>query len=135
MSGTAVTHVGIAVVLHAGHVLVGVRGPDVPLPGFAEFPGGKCHPHEPPDQCAVRECAEETGLGVQPLRLMEQLEWTYPHAVVQLHFYLCRPATPVDLHAAARGFRWRPIEDLANLRFPDANAGVVAGLLAQKAAR
>eukprot|EP00913_Durusdinium_trenchii_P035339 g33069.t1 len=54
--------IGIAVVEHAGQYLVGVRGDDGPLPGKAEFPGGKCRAGEMPRDCAVRECLEETGL-------------------------------------------------------------------------
>ena len=57
-----IKHIGIAVVEQAGHFLIGTRGPDVPLAGFAEFPGGKCYEEEAAEDCAVRECLEETGL-------------------------------------------------------------------------
>ena len=52
---TSLKQVGIAVVEHAGRYLVGVRGPDVPLAGFAEFPGGKFLINESPFDCAIRE--------------------------------------------------------------------------------
>jgi mutator protein MutT len=121
--------IGIAIVVHAGRVLVGIRGEDVPLAGFAEFPGGKCSPGESPETCAVRECEEETGLSIAPLRLLDQREWTYPHATVRLHFFLCRPHGAVDVGQEARGFRWRLLAELATLRFPDANAEVIQRLL------
>ena len=53
-----IKRIGIAVVEHAGRYLVGIRGPDVPLAGYAEFPGGKCLPNESPEDCAVRECRD-----------------------------------------------------------------------------
>lgn len=34
------------------------------------LPGGKCEPGETPEECAVRECAEETGVLVNHLRLI-----------------------------------------------------------------
>ena len=40
------TRIGIAVVESAGRILVGQRAADVPLPGLAEFPGGKCESDE-----------------------------------------------------------------------------------------
>ena len=54
--------IGVAVVEHGGRYLVGVRSEDRTLSGKAEFPGGKCEPHESPMSCAVRECKEEAGI-------------------------------------------------------------------------
>ena len=65
MPSDSVTRIGIAVVESNGKFLIGVRSPDGPLPGFHEFPGGKLHPGETPEACAVRECLEETGLDVR----------------------------------------------------------------------
>ena len=117
--------IGIAVVEHAGRYLVGVRGPDVPLAGFAEFPGGKCLTDESPFDCAVRECLEETGLVVIPERLLQHREFEYPHGVVSLHFVLCHPANQSDVHDQHQQFRWQSAKDLKNLKFPEANADVI----------
>ena len=68
-----IKRIGIAVVEQAGHYLVGLRGPDVPLAGYAEFPGGKCLPNESPEDGAVRECREESGLLVTVDRLLLRL--------------------------------------------------------------
>ena len=56
MSNPSPKRIGIAVVEHEGRYLVGTRGPDGPLAGYAEFPGGKCLPDELPEMCAIREC-------------------------------------------------------------------------------
>ena len=56
------TLVAIAVVEHDGCFLVGVRPEGKPLAGFAEFPGGKVDHGETPEQAAIRECREESGL-------------------------------------------------------------------------
>ncbi|MEK6261805.1 MAG: (deoxy)nucleoside triphosphate pyrophosphohydrolase [Planctomycetota bacterium] len=125
MSTSAVKRIGIAVVEHAGRYLVGIRGPDVPLGGCAEFPGGKCLPNESPEDCAVRECREESGLLVTVDRLLLRCEHSYPHATVDLHFVLCRPTAAASVSDEHRGFRWVPHEQLASLKFPEANEPLI----------
>src|SRR5690606_38078846 len=98
------TTIGIAVILEQGHVLVGIRGPQSPLPGLAEFPGGKCDAGESPAACALRETLEETGLRVEIAEPLDQRVWTYPHGEVDLHFFLCRPAEPVELDQSYETF-------------------------------
>ena len=117
--------IGIAVVEHAGRFLVGTRGPDVPLAGYAEFPGGKCLADESPEDCAVRECHEESGLIVTVDRLLLRREHSYPHATVDLHFVLCRPTEEASVSDEHQGFRWVPREQLASLKFPEANAPLI----------
>jgi mutator protein MutT len=121
--------IGIAVVAHAGRYLVGVRSADQVLAGHAEFPGGKCEPGESPRACAERECREETGLDVVAERLLKQLRFTYPHGEVELHFWLCRPATSVHVRDDHRGYLWVGVDQLASLPFPEANRSVIRLLL------
>ena len=117
--------IGIAVVELGGCYLVGIRGPDVPLAGYAEFPGGKCLECESPEACAVRECREESGLLVTVDRLLLRREHTYPHATVDLHFVLCHPTDAASVSDEHGGFRWVPCEQLASLKFPEANEPLI----------
>lgn len=134
MSVSAPKRIGIAVVLHQGACLVGIRGPDGPLAGFAEFPGGKCLVGESPDDCAIRECLEETHLRVVVDRLLLRREFCYPHATVDLHFFQCHPAaSPVP--GDCNRFRWIPVAELADLKFPEANAPVLELLKARSGTR
>jgi len=124
-----ITRVGIAIVIHEGHLLVGTRGPKGPLPGMAEFPGGKCDPGESTELCAIRECHEETGLTVEPVALLDERRWSYPHGEIALAFHHCRLLKTVALDASACGFRWVPIADLPQFEFPEANQPVIDLLL------
>ena len=119
--------IGIAVVEHEGCYLIGIRGDDGPLPGYAEFPGGKCHEGESPQDCAARECEEETGLTVDIVDALYQCDHDYPHGAVGLNFYLCRPRGSVAKQH--RQFEWIPAARLRDLKFPDANRPVVELLL------
>jgi len=127
---TSAVKIGIAVVESAGRILVGKRSPNSPLPGLAEFPGGKCESDETPRSCAVRECQEETGLIVIPREHLATIEHSYPHGDVELHFWRCAlsPGLP-DLAAPVNPFRWIKFEKLASLQFPEANRLVLEQLL------
>ena len=142
---SAAVRVGIAVVEHAGRYLVGVRSEGQVLAGKAEFPGGKAEPGEEPRDTAVRECREETSLHVVPERLLQQLEFTYDHGTVELHFWLCTPeattpwlctpeattprlcqpeATP-PIPTNLNGFQWLTPAEMQLLEWPAANRELV----------
>jgi mutator protein MutT len=124
--------IAIAVVERNGQFLVGQRPAGVPLAGLWEFPGGKIEPGETPEEAAVRECREETGLLVRPLFRYPQREQDYAHATVQLHFIACEVANdapsapePASLDAP---FRWIPRADLNRYEFPAGNRALLAQL-------
>jgi 8-oxo-dGTP diphosphatase len=119
------TRIGIAIVEHAGRFLVGVRREGSPLPGKAEFPGGKCVEGESSAECAVRECLEEAGLAVAAVRLLDQRVHHYPHGTVELSFWLCEPSSQEGIAEDHHGFRWVDREELQTLDFPEANQRVL----------
>lgn len=129
MSDDSSTQIGIAVVEHNNCYLIGKRGNDGPLPGYAEFPGGKCNSEESPEECVLRECLEETGLSVVTVELLLNRPFTYAHGTVDLHFWLCRPEDPKDIHLNHHGFKWIPARELPDLNFPDANAPVIERIM------
>jgi mutator protein MutT len=123
------TPVAIAIVLHDGCYLVGRRGPDGPLAGYSEFPGGKCAAGETAAECAVRECLEETGLRVGVVRLRREVVHTYSYGPVHLHFFDCRLLAGTDPHRVQPAFQWVPRAKLAELRFPEPNRQLLDELI------
>ncbi|MCA9039638.1 MAG: NUDIX domain-containing protein [Planctomycetaceae bacterium] len=124
--------IGVAIVEHEGLYLVGVRLPTQTLAGKAEFPGGKCFPEESSEECAVRECLEETGLKVVARQMLYQIEHRYSHDVVDLQFWLCELAD--DQPEPHTPFSWRSRDELGKLDFPEANAPVIKLLLERESA-
>lgn len=87
-----------AIVLHEGRVLLN-RAADAYRGDFYALPGGGQHRFETLEDAVVRECLEETGYRVRPLRLAAVCEeiWRSPafraahpeYAHRMLHIFLC----------------------------------------------
>jgi len=86
--------IAVAVVRYGDWVLVGERPQNVPLAGFAEFPGGKVEPNEPPESAAVRECREEAGIEIEVIGNLAVVEHEYDHGPLRLHFFAAQPVSP-----------------------------------------
>lgn len=126
--------IAISVVEHEGRVLIGRRAADSELGGFWEFPGGKIGSDETPEQAAVRECREETGLEVEALSLDSTVDHHYDRPgqeplAVRLYFFCClpKPGQPAPLAP----FRWVAKYDLKKYTFPEANRAIVIKLMSQ----
>ena len=122
------TQIAIAVVDHADCFLIGQRPAEVPLAGLWEFPGGKMEPGESPQQAAVRECQEESGLHVQAEKTWLVQEVEYAHGRVKLHFIACS-LIPNDASKPKAPFRWVRRQQLAELEFPTGNRELLKLLL------
>lgn len=114
------TAISIAVVQHQGRFLIGRRPPGKPLAGLWEFPGGKILPGETPEQAAVRECREETGVDALVVAPFPDVVHHYDHGPVHLYFFSCSPVDPVAEPLAP--FRWVEVVDLRRYEFPEANS-------------
>ncbi|MCP4191871.1 MAG: (deoxy)nucleoside triphosphate pyrophosphohydrolase [Planctomycetaceae bacterium] len=126
------TQIAVAVVEHADHFLIGLRPAGVALAGYWEFPGGKIHTDESPEQAAIRECREETGLDVKIIEHLPSVHHQYPHASVQLHFFRCAPLPAKNPShkppSPVAPFRWVARSELNRYSFPEANSELIQHL-------
>lgn len=72
-----------------GRILAARRKKGSHLEGHWEFPGGKLEAGESPEECLVRELAEELGVSVRPGSILEVVFHRYPEKSVLLLFYSC----------------------------------------------
>lgn len=62
-------HATLCFILDENRVLLLKKNPGLFGAGKWNAPGGKLHPNETPEECAVREVREETGLEVRPRKI------------------------------------------------------------------
>ena len=108
-------NVGVAaIVVEDGAVLLTRRGGSF-RPGLWDLPGGFCDPDETPEDCAVRELAEETGCAIHVDRFLGHLIDTYGadgdftlNAVFVAHITAGEPVPADDVAE----LRWFALDDL-----------------------
>lgn len=122
--------VAVAVLVDDGRVLIAHRFPDVHLPDLWEFPGGKLHPGEAPEACAVREVAEELGVHIEILGHLLRRPYDYADRRVDLDFFVARVTSGTPQAIGCQEWRWVDPDELEHYPLPDASRPVVDALRA-----
>ena len=115
--------VALAIVVRDGRVLVGRRAPGSHLEGLWEFPGGKVEAGEEPQQAALRELHEETGLHADSAEPLNVFHYAYVDRDLRLHAFLVR-----DASGEPSGWEWVEARDLEALPMPEANRAILRAL-------
>lgn len=120
--------VGAVFVDQQGRVLAAKRGPDMSLPDYWEFPGGKINPGESPRQALHRELQEELLCDSYIGTHIVTTEFEYDFAIVRLETYYCdlRKGHPQATEHAE--IRWVPAEELDALEWAPADLPTVTKL-------
>lgn len=82
--------VAAAVIERDGAILLTRRMKGTHLAGMWEFPGGKLHSGESPEDALVRECREECGIEIEVIDIVDVTYHRYDLKNVLLLFYDCR---------------------------------------------
>jgi mutator protein MutT len=113
-----------AVIERGGRFLVTRRLEGTHLPGYWEFPGGKCNPGETHEVCLARELREELGIDARIGAEIVTIEHAYPERTVRLHFYRCEIAgDPRPL--LNQEMRWVSRNEMRTLPFPEADRKLI----------
>jgi 8-oxo-dGTP diphosphatase len=120
--------VAIALVWRDERLLVTQRLSEAHLGGFWEFPGGKIRTGETANDAAAREVLEETGVVVRARGRRTPIEWRYPERTVRLHPVDCDWLDGEGELRSVSALRWVRTAELGELKFPPANAALLAEL-------
>lgn len=114
-------------------VLISRRHGQAVLGGFWEFPGGKIHPGESPQDAVRRELAEELAIQVDVEQPLLCVEHAYDHGLVRLQAFYCRLMSGRPRADGVARWRWVRPADLLRYPFPPANAPLTAAVIADLA--
>jgi A/G-specific adenine glycosylase len=126
--------IAVALIWRDGRLFIQRRPEDGLLGGLWEFPGGKVETGESPEQAAVREVAEETGMAIHLLSAAGVVDHAYSHFRITLHAFhaeLRRGAPSGRVREAAAGDdgrRWVLPEELDAYAFPTANRKLLVSI-------
>lgn len=113
-----------------GRVLIARRPQGKPMAGLWEFPGGKLEPGETPEDCLIRELAEELGISVTETCLapLTFASHTYADFHLLMPLFVCRrwDGTPRPLEHSE--MRWVKPSDLRSYDMPPADEPVASFL-------
>jgi len=120
--------VAAALIFCEGKLLIAQRHASAHLGELWEFPGGKREDNETFEECLVREIREELGIEMSVGEFFEEITHAYPEKTVRLKFFICKliRGEPQPLGCAA--FKWIKKSELANYKFPAADAQLLQNL-------
>ena len=117
--------VGAIIINEDDQVLCALRSPEMSLPNYWEFPGGKIEAGESVHQAIVREIKEELNCEIKALQLFNDYTHEYDHVIVNLITVTCKiiNGTPtVNEHAE---LRWVAKDNLNSLHWAPADIPAV----------
>ena len=121
--------VACAIIEHNEKVLAVQRSERMNLPLKWEFPGGKIQKGERPEQCVVREVAEELNLQIEIVRPLPVVSHDYPNFSVILYPFICAIVYgEISLHEHKALLWMSPIE-LPSLDWVAADFPIIATYL------
>jgi len=120
--------VAAAILQQDGKYLITRRHKHSHLGHLWEFPGGKLEKDESPEACIVRECREEIGIEVKPLRLFHEVQHSYPEVTVHLYFFICEIVSGNPQALDCAGIAWADAQELKNYEFPEADLDLIQTL-------
>jgi 8-oxo-dGTP diphosphatase len=122
-------HVSCAIIERDGLILAAQRSAAMSLPLKWEFPGGKIHDGETPEQCLRRELVEEMGVQISVGRGLPATTHYYPDFTVTLYPFVCAiESGEIVLHEHA-AIVWLPPERLFELDWAEADWPILRDML------
>lgn len=114
-----------------GRVLIAQRPEGKPLAGLWEFPGGKIHEGERPEETLIRELKEELDITVSEpcLAPLTFASHAYPDFHLLMPLYVCRRWEGVATPLEGQRLAWVRANKLRDYPMPPADEPLIAHLI------
>ena len=118
-----------AILIENGQILITRRPPHKPLGGYWEFPGGKLHAGEAPQEALSRELREELAIEADVGRIFDVLFHRYDWGDVLLLAFLCSRVSGEIQNLEVAAHRWVPPQQLCDYELLPADRPLVEKLV------
>lgn len=114
-----------AVIIHENKVFATQRGYGAFKDGW-EFPGGKIEPGESPREALIREIREELDTEIEPLGLLDTVEYDYPDFHLSMDCFLCKVKSGNLVLKEHEAARWLDRTILDSVEWLPADRGLLS---------
>ena len=118
-----------AIIMDQERVLIAQKESTHKLAGLWEFPGGKMEPGETPEDCLVRELAEELGIDIEITDFFGEYTFALETAVLHLKGYRAQVVGGTLTLLEHDDARWVSVNELKQYPFVPSDMGFVERLL------
>jgi 8-oxo-dGTP diphosphatase len=122
-----IVRVVAAVIINKDKVFATQRGYGEYKDGW-EFPGGKIEPGETPEEAIVREIKEELEAEIEPVRLIDTVEYDYPGFHLSMDCFLCRLKSENIVLKEHEAARWLDKSSLYDVEWLPADLGLIENI-------
>ncbi|HWK23574.1 MAG TPA: 8-oxo-dGTP diphosphatase MutT [Ureibacillus sp.] len=124
--------VGAIIENEKNEIFCALRSPEMSLPNYWEFPGGKIEAGETPHQALAREIQEEFNCTIRVGEKVEDTTYEYEKVIVRLETYKAQleDGQPTALEHADT--KWVTRSEIAQLNFAPADIPAVERLINEK---
>ncbi|KAA0948877.1 (deoxy)nucleoside triphosphate pyrophosphohydrolase [Sporosarcina sp. ANT_H38] len=120
--------VGAIIESESGKILCALRGPEMTLPNYWEFPGGKIEEGETKKEALKREIQEELGCMIEVFDQVEDTTYEYEKVIVRLETFMSKVISGTPALSEHAEIRWISREELLLLNWAPADIPAIEKL-------
>jgi len=113
-------------------ILCALRGPEMTLPNYWEFPGGKIEEGETKEGALVREIHEELGCTIKVLKHVDDTTHEYEKVIVRLETFMSKVISGIPKASEHAEIKWVPRKELNALNWAPADIPAIEKLLSDE---
>ena len=120
--------VGAVIENENGEILCALRGPEMTLPNYWEFPGGKIEDGETKEEALKREIKEELGCTIKVYEPIEDTTCEYDKVIVRLETFMAKVISGTPVISEHAEIKWITREGLPALNWAPADIPAIEKL-------
>lgn len=113
-------------------ILCALRSPEMTLPNYWEFPGGKIEEGESKEEALKREIKEELGCVIEVFDHVEDTTYEYEKVIVRLETFMAKIIEGTPALSEHAEIKWVPRKELNTLNWAPADIPAIEKLLSDE---